>query len=158
MMNRFIRFFATFTFSSALLLFVPGCETSSQGSKTYTRGQAQQQMDVYTGTVLNVAQVTIEPETTGGGAAVGGIAGGVVGSTVGSGGGRKLATLGGALAGSAIGSRAEQQTRTKAGLELEVELDDGRIIVVVQEEDDVFAVGDRVRVVVDSRGVSRVRQ
>lgn len=141
-----------------LLLFVAGCETSSQGSKTYTRGQAQQQMDVYTGTVLNVAQVTIEPETTGGGSAIGGVAGGVAGSTVGSGGGRKLATLGGALAGAALGSKAEQQTRTKAGLELEVELDDGRLMVVVQEEDDVFAVGDRVRVVVDSRGVTRVRQ
>ena len=58
----------------------------------------------------------------------------------------------------AIGSRAEQSSRTVAGLELEVELDDGRIMVVVQEEDDEYAVGDRVRVVVDSRGVTRVRQ
>ena len=54
--------------------------------------------------------------------------------------------------------KAEQQTRTKAALELEVELDNGRIMVVVQEEDDVFVVGDRVRVIVDSRGVTRVRQ
>ncbi len=157
-MNSLVRSLSALTVGALLIFSLTGCETSSQGSKTYTRGQAQQQMDVYTGTVLNVAQVTIEPETTGGGAAVGGIAGGVAGSTVGSGSGRTLATLGGALAGSAIGSRAEQQTRTKAGLELEVELDDGRIIVVVQEEDDVFVVGDRVRVIVDSRGVSRVRQ
>lgn len=141
-----------------MLFAFAGCETSSQGSKTYTRGQAQQQMDVYTGTVLNVEKVTIEPEETGGGSAVGAIAGGVAGSTAGSGRGSTLAAVGGSLLGAAVGSKAEQNMRTKAALELEVELDDGRIMVIVQEEDDVFLVGDRVRIVVDSRGVSRVRQ
>lgn len=149
----------SFAILAALSLFaMAGCETSSQGSKTYTRGEARQAMDVYTGTILNVAEVTIEPETTGAGAAIGGVSGGVVGSTIGGGSGRKLATLGGALAGAAVGSAAEQNVRTVPGLELEVELDDGRIMVVVQEADDTFIVGDRVRVVVDSRGTTRVRQ
>lgn len=143
---------------AALSVFaMTGCETSSQGSKTYTRGQAQQAMDVYTGTVLNVANVTIEPDETGGAAAAGGVAGGVVGSTIGNGSGRTLATLGGALAGAAVGNKAEQSMRTKAALEIEVELDDGRTMVVVQEGDDTFTAGDRVRVVVDARGTTRVR-
>lgn len=139
-------------------IILTGCETSSQGGKTYTRGQAQQQMNVFNGVLLNVAAVTIEPETTGGGAAVGAATGGIMGSMVGSGRGSTLGALGGALAGGAVGSKAEQNMRTVAGHELEVELDDGRIMVIVQEADDVFLVGDRVRVIVDSRGVSRVRQ
>lgn len=157
-MTRYIRHLAILCSSTLLLFIFVGCETSSQGSKTYTRAQAQQQMEVYTGTVLNVAKVTIEPEETGGGAAIGGIAGSVAGSTVGSGRGSKLATVAGSLAGAAVGSSVEQKTRTKAGLELEVELDNGRIMVVVQEEDDAFVIGDRVRVLVDSRGTTRVRQ
>ena len=104
-MKHLTSYLSLLSLSTALILLLAGCETSSQGSKTYTRGQAQRQMDVYIGTILNVAQVTIEPETTGGGAAIGGVAGRCGGSTIGSGGGRKLATLGGALAGSAIGSR-----------------------------------------------------
>lgn len=157
-MNSKLQQFCLSILAACALLTFTGCETSSQGSKTYTRGQAQQAMDVYTGTILNVAEVTIEPEETGAGSAAGAVAGGVVGSTVGSGSGRTLATLGGALAGAAVGNKAEQNMRTKAALELEVELDDGRIMVVVQEADDVFIVGDRVRVVVDSRGTTRVRQ
>jgi outer membrane lipoprotein SlyB len=139
-------------------IFITGCETSSQGGKTYTRGQAQQQMQVFNGILLNVAAVTIEPEETGGGAAVGAASGGIMGSMLGSGRGSTLGALGGALAGAAVGSKAEQSIRTVAGHELEVELDDGRIMVIVQEADDVFLVGDRVRVVVDSKGGSCVRQ
>ncbi len=157
-MKHPIHTVSLFTVLTCSVLALTGCETSRQGSKTYTRGQAQQQMNIYTGTLLNVAAVTIEPEQTGGGSAVGGVAGGIAGSTIGSGRGSTLAALGGALAGAAVGAKAEQNMRTVAGHELEVELDDGRIVLIVQEADDVFHVGDRVRVVVDSKGVSRVRQ
>lgn len=156
-MKSFAKLSSTALLSLLAVAFT-GCETSSQGSKTYTRGQAQQQLEVFTGTVLNVAKVTIEPEETGGGSAIGAVAGGVAGSTVGNGRGSTLTARGGSLAGGLAGSKAEQSMRTKPALELEVELDDGRIIVIVQEEDDTFLIGDRVRVVVDARGVSRVRQ
>ena len=116
------------------------------------------QLQIFNGILLNVAAVTIEPEKTGGGAAVGAASGAIMGSMLGSGRGSTLGALGGALAGGAVGSKAEQSKRTVAGHELEVELDDGRIMVIVQEADDVFHIGDRVRVVVDSKGVSRVRQ
>ena len=39
-----------------ILSFV-GCQTPSQGSLTYTRGQAQRPLEVYYGTVLKVADV-----------------------------------------------------------------------------------------------------
>lgn len=107
---------------------------------------------------MRVAQVQIQPEKTGAGAAVGGVAGGVVGSTIGQGKGSTLASVGGALAGAAIGSKSEQKMRTKPALEIEVKLDSGRTLVIVQEADDIFHVGDHVRIITDNKGVSRVRQ
>ena len=144
-------------FPLCLLVLFAGCQTS-QGSKTYTRGQAQTKLSVYSGTVLRVAEVRIQAEPTGVGAAVGGVAGGVAGSTVGSGGGSKLATVGGAILGGVAGAKVEQEVNTRPALEIEVELDSGKIIVVVQEADDVFVVGDRVRVIEGPGGNVRVRQ
>ena len=142
-----------------LLTFVmAGCQSTSQGSKTYTRGQAQTAMQVYYGTVLSVADVTIAKKETGVGAVGGAVVGGILGSTIGSGRGKKLATTGGVLAGAAAGSAAEKGAGKKAGLEVEVELDDGRIMVVVQEKDDQYAVGDRVRIIQGNDGTMRVRQ
>ena len=134
-----------------------GCRTG-QGSKTYTSSQAQQAMTVYSGTVLKVAEAQIQREQTGAGAVVGAVVGGVVGSTIGSGRGRTLATTGGALAGAAAGGAGEKSAATKPALELEIEVDDGRIIVVVQEKDDEFIVGDRVRLIKSADGSLRVRQ
>jgi len=115
-------------------------------------------MQIYYGTVLAVADVTIETPETGSGSGIGAVVGGIVGSTVGSGRGRTLATTGGALAGAAVGSEAERDRARKPGVEVEVELDDGRLMVIVQEKDDEYAVGDRIRVVQASDGSMRVRQ
>ena len=157
-MKHTIRTLSLSALIALCAIALTGCDTASQGSKTYTRGQAQQQMKVSYGVVLNVAAVTIEPEKTGGGAAAGAVTGGIAGSMLGSGDGSTLAAMGGALLGGAAGSKAEKKMRTVAGHELEVELGDGRVLVIVQEADDVFLKGDRVRVVTDNRGVSRVRQ
>ncbi len=142
----------------ALTLVMIGCQTTGQGSRTYTRGQAQQALTVYYGTVLKVAEVRIQGEQTGAGGVVGAIVGGVVGSTIGSGRGSTLATTAGALGGAAAGSAAEKARATRPGLEIEIELDDGRLMVVVQEKDDEFAVGDRIRLLQSSDGTMRVRQ
>jgi len=152
-----MKTFLQICLSSCVVLLLASCQTS-QGSKTYTRGQAQTKMSVYSGTVLHVAEVRIQSEPSGVGAAVGGVAGGVAGSTVGSGGGKKLATVGGAILGGVAGAKVEQEVNTKPALEIEVELDNGKIIVVVQEADDVFVVGDRVRVIEGPGGNIRVRQ
>ncbi len=142
----------------AIVVLGTGCETTSQGSKTYTRSQAQTQLQVYYATVLRVADVTIQTEETGTGTVAGSIVGGIVGSTMGGGRGTTLTTTAGALAGAAAGSAIEQERGRKAGLEIEVEVDDGRIFVIVQEKDDEFAVGDRVRIIRSNDGRMRVRQ
>lgn len=140
------------------LLLVSGCATSGQGSKTYSKAQAQQPLQVFHGTILKVDAVQIQGDESGGGAVIGAIAGGVIGSTIGGGDGTTLAEVGGALAGGAIGSAAETKRRTKAAWEIEVELDDGRLISIVQEQDDHYAVGDRIRVLQAPDGTMRVRQ
>jgi outer membrane lipoprotein SlyB len=140
------------------LIGLVACQATSQGGRTVSREQAQRPLTVYNGTVLSVADVQIQGRESGVGAVGGAVVGGIVGSTIGGGRGRTLATTGGALAGAAGGSAVEQRRATRSGLEIEVELDDGRIMVIVQERDDEFFVGDRVRLISAPDGTFRVRQ
>ncbi len=131
---------------------------SSQGSKTYSRRETQKQQEVFQGTILRVEDVNIEGESTVLGAVGGGFLGYALGNTMGGGSGKKIARTGGAVGGAVAGSALEKKARSSAGLEIEVELDNGDLLVVVQEKDDQFAVGDRVRVIRAPNGVVRVRQ
>jgi outer membrane lipoprotein SlyB len=151
----------TYLFASALvtsMTFLTGCQATSQGGRTFTPSQAQTAMQSFHGTILHVAVVQIQHEEKGGGAVVGTLLGGIAGSTVGGGRGTRLATAGGAAAGAAAGSAAERKRATRPAWELEVELEDGKILVIVQEQDDDFAVGDNVRVIKANDGTYRVRQ
>jgi len=139
------------------LLFMSACAPSTSG-KVYSRDQARTSQSVYYGTVLRVEEVTIEGTQSGAGTLAGGALGGVAGSGVGSGTGKGLAVVGGALLGAVAGSSVEKSATTQVGLEIEVELDNGEIIAVVQEKDDEYRVGDRVRILKDNRGTTRVRQ
>jgi outer membrane lipoprotein SlyB len=144
----------------AIFLLAPmfaGCGTS-QSAQVYSSGQAQRSLSVYYGTIIELRQVTIQDRTSGGGAVVGGVAGGVLGSTVGSGRGRTLAAVGGALAGMAAGNAIEKQAGTKPAIEFTIELDNGRMMAVVQEDGAYYRVGDRVRLLQSGDGTWRVRQ
>ena len=139
-------------------LFLTSCQTTSQGSRTFTTSQAQTAMRAFYGTILHVAEVQIQRNETGIGAVAGGVLGGVVGSTIGGGRGTTLATAGGAVAGAAAGSAVERGRGTRPAWELEVQLESGEVLVIVQEQDDIFAVGDHVRVIEGRDGSFRVRQ
>ncbi len=134
-----------------------GC-VPGNSSNAYNRDQAGRSLSVYSGTLLRVDRVSIEGTRSGVGAAGGGVAGGVVGNTVGGGTARALATVAGAIAGAAVGAAAEEGITRKDAVELEVEMDSGELIVVVQEADHVFNVGDRVRIIKDGSGKTKVRQ
>jgi outer membrane lipoprotein SlyB len=143
----------------SIIMVCTSCTSTSQKSKVYTRTQAQSALTVYYGTILNVADVKIQTETKGvAGGIAGAVLGGVIGSTIGAGGGRDIAIAAGGLGGAAAGSKAEEKLKIKPGVELEVEFDDGRLMVIVQEKDDEYAVGDRIRVVEAQDGTLRVRQ
>ncbi len=146
---------------TALALGAALCATacgSSQGSKTYSRRETQRSQEVFQGTILRVEDITIEGESTALGAVGGGFLGYALGSGVGRGSGNKIAKAGGTVGGAVAGSAIEKKARSSAGLEIEVELDNGDLLVVVQEKDDDFVVGDRVRVIRAPNGVVRVRQ
>jgi len=146
---------------SALLMVVmlmSACMTESRSGNVYSRDQARVSHSVYYGTILRVSDVTIEGTSTGAGTLAGGAMGGVLGSGVGGGTGRAISTVGGAIVGGLAGSAIEKSVTTTAGVELEVELDNGELLAIVQEKDAIYNVGDRVRVLRDARGSARVRQ
>jgi outer membrane lipoprotein SlyB len=131
-----------------------GCASSNSGA-AYGRGQARTEQAVRMGVVEHVRDVKIEGTKTGVGTVAGGAVGGVVGSSVGQG---KTSTVGaviGAVIGGVAGSAAEEGVTRKPGIEVTVKLDNGSMLAVVQEADEQFKVGDRVRIL-SGQGISRV--
>jgi outer membrane lipoprotein SlyB len=142
----------------AAILMLSGCTPESRSGNVYSRDQARTSHSINYGTILRVELVTIEGTHSGAGTLAGGAMGGALGSAVGSGAGRTIATVGGAILGGIAGSAAEKGVTTVEGVELEVELDNGEILAVVQENDAIYKVGDRVRILRDTKGTTRVRQ
>lgn len=140
-----------------LILLICSCLPESRSGDVYSRDQARVTNTVQYGTLVRVEDVTIEGTNTGLGTLAGGALGGALGSAVGSGSGKTIAIIGGAILGSLAGSTVEKDVTTEAGIELEVQLDNGEILMVVQEKDVELKVGERVRVVKDSNGTTRVR-
>ena len=138
-----------------LALAMTSC-ASSRSANVYSRDQARQTQTVSQGVVSQVRTVLIEGTKTPVGAAAGGVVGGVAGSAVGGGTGKKLMTVVGAIAGAAAGAAAEEGITRKDGLEITVTLDNGAMIAVVQEADETFVIGERVRVLKSSDGTTRV--
>jgi len=142
----------------ATTLMLSGCTTESRSGNVYSRDQARTGHTLNYGTIQKVDLVTIEGTQTGAGTLAGGAMGGALGSAVGSGAGRTIATVGGAIAGGLAGAATEKGLTTVQGVELEVRQDNGQLLVVVQENDAVYKVGDRVRILRDDQGTTRVRQ
>jgi len=135
-------------------LLVSGCVSSKSGS-VYQRDQARTVQRVELGIVEHVREVLIEGTKSGIGAAIGSAVGGIAGSEVGHGSGRQIATVLGAAGGGAAGAAAEEAATRQTGLEITVELDNGRLIAVTQAADEAFNIGDRVRVL-SGNGITRV--
>ena len=137
------------------LLPLAGC--ASRGGKTYSDGEVRTLQKVQYGTVLNVGEVTVEEDPSLLGPVLGGVTGGIVGSFFGRGVGQTLFILGGAAAGALAGGAAEYGIRRYTASEITVELDDGSIVVVAQQDDEVFVQGDKVRIISTEEGRARVQ-
>ena len=115
-------------------------------------------MTVYSGTIVDVRDVVIQEYQTGAGAVAGGVTGGIIGSTIGHHHhGSPVGFLIGSLIGAGIGAATERAATTRPGVELEVEIDDGRTMVIAQVKDDYYYIGDRVRILQSRDGRMRVR-
>ena len=142
---------------SIITLLSFGCASSRSGN-VYSRDQARTSQSIDLGTVVSINSVQIEGTKSGAGAVGGSIAGGAVGSTVGSGGGSLIAAVAGAIVGGAAGAATEEKVTRKPGFEITVQLDNGRTIAVVQEADEQYEVGEKVRVLKGPDGTTRVRK
>ena len=142
--------FATLALVS-LAALITGCASSKSGS-AYTRDQTRQEMSVRTGVVESVREVQIEGTKSGVGAAAGAVAGGVGGSNIGGGKGQIVGAVVGAVVGGMAGSAIEEGVTKKTGLEITVRLDNGQLTAIVQEGDEAFHPGERVRLLSGSGG------
>ena len=140
--------------AAVLGLALGGC-AYHYGSGDYRGYQVRGEQSVRFGVVDSVRPVRINPRDTGVGAATGAIAGGIAGSNVGGGSGQIVGALGGAILGGVIGQNVEQSANERRGEEITVLLDSGKYVAVVQEADESFRPGDRVRVL-SGRGTTRV--
>jgi outer membrane lipoprotein SlyB len=146
------------TRSSLLLLVIAaalaGCPASKSGS-VYSRDEARREATVRQGVVESVRHVTIEGTKTPIGPAAGAAIGGIAGSTVGTGRTAAVGAVAGGVAGGAVGAVAEEGLTRKAGLEITVRLDSGELRAIVQEADEAFKPGERVRLL-NVNGQTRV--
>ena len=133
---------------TSILLLACGCANSSLGPDTFDRDSAQRISNVLYGEVVSIKQVTIE-----GSIKSGSIVGGLVGAAAGSGVSDSKpeseigAVIGGAV-GATLGGNLSKNIQSKAGIQLTVNMDDGRTISVVQEISNYsFEVGDLVEVI-----------
>jgi outer membrane lipoprotein SlyB len=130
------------------------CASSNSGS-VYSRDEARKVQTVKTGVIESVRQVKLEGTKSPVGTIAGGAVGGIAGSSIGGGRGSAIAAVIGAVAGGLAGSALEEGVTRKDGVELTVKLDGGGLIAIVQEADEVFMAGEKVRIL-ESGGVSRV--
>ncbi|MER1692924.1 glycine zipper 2TM domain-containing protein [Proteus mirabilis] len=124
--------------------------TSSLSGDTYTASQAKQAQNVTYGTIVSVRAVNIQAGSDENvlGAIGGAVLGGLLGNTIGGGTGRNLATAAGAIAGGMAGQQAQGALNTTKGVQLEVRLDSGKTVVVVQKADNTaYRQGQRVAVI-----------
>ncbi|NJM32558.1 MAG: glycine zipper 2TM domain-containing protein [Limnobacter sp.] len=133
-----------------------GCANSPTSGQIYRQGEAQRSQAVYFGTVESVREVTIQGDTNNVGTAAGGIVGGIAGSNIGKGKGAAVGAVLGAVAGGIAGQKIEQNAVTRPGYEITVNLDKGGVRAYVQDADEAFRPGQRVRVVTTPSGVARV--
>ena len=138
-----------------LITLVTGCASPGRGGGSYSREQARREQTVRMGYVESVREVKLEGTRSGLGAATGAVAGGVAGSTIGHNRGSALAAIAGAVIGGVAGQAVEQHATARQGVEITVKLDNGQMVAIMQEADETFRPGDRVRILSDG-ATSRV--
>ena len=137
-------------------LSIAGCAVTPNSSNVYSARQTQGEQTVRMAVVESVRNVTIDKGASGVGTVAGAALGGIAaGSTIGRGNGALAAGIVGALAGGAVGNQIESNRANRPGLEITVRLDSGELRAITQDADEMFRVGDRVRLL-SSGGVTRV--
>lgn len=150
-----MKYTTTLLAVAAIATVLTGCAVPGLGGGAYSREQARREQTVRMGHVESVREVKLEGQRSGVGPAAGAVAGGIAGSSIGQGRGSALGAVAGAVIGGIAGQAAEQGLTTKRGIEVTVKLDSGQMVAIMQEADETFRPGDRVRILSDG-STSRV--
>ncbi len=137
-----------------LSILVAACASSNSGS-VYKRDDARKVHTVKTCVVESVRTLKLEGTKSPVGTVAGGAIGGIAGGSIGHGRGSALGAVIGAVAGGIAGAATEEVVTRKDALEITVKLDGGGLIAIVQEADEAFNPGERVRIIEDG-STSRV--
>ena len=141
--------------AAAIGAFILGGCAYHAGSADYRGYEVRGEQSVRFGVVESVREVKIDPRETGVGTAGGAVLGGMAGSHAGGGSGQVAGAIGGAILGGIIGQNLEKSANERRGVEVTVLLDSGKYVAVVQEGDENFRSGDRVRILT-GRGSTRI--
>lgn len=132
------------------------CVNPSLKPDTFDRDSVQKISNVLYGEIVSLKKVTIEGETKSG-TIVGGLVGAAAGSQVSDSEPESEigAVIGGAI-GATLGGNVSKNIQSVEGIQLTINMDDGRIISVVQETSQYsFSIGDLVEVI-STKGKTRV--
>jgi len=99
------------------------------------------------GVVANVRQVTNEAKPSGAGAVIGGLAGAVLGSNIGRGNTRTVASIAGAIGGGLLGNSIEKSRSQTTGYEVSLRMEDGSTRTIAADTMPSWRIGDKVRLV-----------
>lgn len=136
-----------------LLVLLTGCTKNDvYTGDVYSSNQVGKAQSVSFGTILSLKNITIQTNAQGNstssaiGTVGGGVVGGILGSAVGGGIGRSLATAAGAIGGAIIGSDIENRLEQTSGVQMDIRLNDGSTISVVQKASaGEFYIGQKVQ-------------
>jgi outer membrane lipoprotein SlyB len=152
-----IRFFTLALFLCCLIVLT-GCATQSRSAGVYRAGEASVEQSVRFGTVESIRPVTIQRDSKGVGVVAGGAVGSIAGSSVGDGKTGQVGAVLGAVLGGLAGQAIEERANQVPGVEITVRLESGRLIAIVQEDDQSLRAGDKVRLVGTGGSVRLSRQ
>lgn len=120
-----------------------GCANRSMSSHSFPGASAQSVWNVEYGEVVDVRTVEVEGEVSLLGILVGSAIGHAAGAEISS--SRNAGTVG-SVAGAVAGASIERAASAMEGLQITVDLDSGRTVAIVQDDEDRFQDGERVRV------------
>ena len=142
-----------------VLAFFSGChrETSSDVYDSQNFGEA---VATYMGVVVEAKEVTVTNgeglQDNTAGIIGGGLAGFLLGSTIGHGSGTAVAQVAGGLAGATGGAAIEQGLKTQQAMQYIIKLENDELKTVVQAVKPQLHVGQNVYLMLSNRGRSRV--
>lgn len=127
------------------------CVSTHTSGNVYRPHQAQNEMSVRYAVVETVREITIDGGRSGVGTMTGAALGGLAGSSLGGGRGSTATGIVGAVVGGIIGNNVESNANLRKGFEITVRLENGELRAIVQDADEAFRPGERVRLLSDRR-------